>query len=131
MGISFNKDGTLSLDESKLKEALSENYDAVAGFFLGYEKEGYSGRIGGVLTNLGEAMKGLTDPLRNPVKSAMDGLNSSISSLQKNIEDYERRLQSVEDRLYAQFSAADEALRLMSVTLASISSSLSSLTTSS
>ena len=127
LGISYNKDGTLSLDESKLKEALANDPDAVAAFFLGYESIGSSGRIGGVLTNLGEALKGLTDPLRGPIQNALQGINSNISSLQQSIDAYERRLESREDILYAQFNAADQALRMMQVTMASVSSSLATL----
>ena len=126
VGISVDKDGFLSLDENQLRKALSEDFDRTSKFFLGYETS--SGTItGGMLSNLGEALKGLTDPLRNPIKTAMDGLNNSISNVLKNIDDYERRLEKREDQLYAQFSAADEALRQMRVLLGSISSSLASL----
>jgi len=127
LGISYNKDGSLSLDEAKLKEALDKDSDAVASFFLGYESVGTSGRIGGVLTNLGEALKGLTNPSSGPIQNALQGINSNISGLQESIAAYERRLESREDMLYAQFSAADEALRLMQVTMASINSSLATL----
>ena len=126
LGISVDRDGFLSLDEKQLRKALSEDFDRTSKFFLGYETS--EGTItGGMLSNLGEALKGLTDPLRNPIKTAMDGLNNSISNVLKNIEDYERRLEKREDMLYAQFSAADEALRQMRVLLGSISSSLASL----
>ena len=126
LGISVDRDGFLSLDEKQLIKALSEDFDRTSKFFLGYETS--DGTItGGMLSNLGEALKGLTDPLKNPIKTAMDGLNNSISNVLKNIDDYERRLQVREDQLYAQFSAADEALRQMRVLLGSISSSLASL----
>jgi len=135
VGINYERDGSLSLDEAKLREALAKDFDAVAGFFLGYDKtvdDGQSGekiiRVGGMLTNMGESLKGLTDPLRNPIKNALSGLDNTIRNLQQSIEAYELRLQVREDMLYAQFSAADEALRLMRVTLANISGSLASLT---
>jgi len=130
LGISYNKDGSLSLDESKLRAALDDNFDAVTQFFLGYEISDGSGgttRAGGVFTNLGEALKGLTDPLKSPIQNAMQGVNSNISELQKTIASYELRLQAREDMLYAQFSAADEALRTMQITMASLNSSLASL----
>jgi len=137
VGLSYDKDGALTLDEAKLREALDNDFDAVAGFFLGYDKtvvgdDGFESvqRIGGMLTNMGEALKGLTDPLKNPVKSALDGINSNIRNLQQSIEAYELRLQVKEDLLFAQFTAADEALRMMRVTLGSITNSLASLTNS-
>lgn len=138
LGLTYEKDGSLSLDETKLKEALSKDFDAVAGFFLGYDKtvdDGNGGektvKVGGVFTNMGESLKGLTDPLRNPIKNALSGLDSNIRNLQQSIEAYELRLQTKEDLLYAQFSAADEALRLMRVTLGNISGALASLTNNS
>jgi len=133
VGISYDQYGQLTLDENKLKEALSKDFDAVAKFFLGYDKtvEGESGesvqRVGGMFTNMGEALKGLTNPLRNPIKNALDGINNNIRNLEQSIEAYELRLQVKEDLLFAQFSAADEALRMMRVTLGNISSSLASL----
>lgn len=134
LGISFEKDGSLTLNESELRAALDKDFDAAAGFFLGYEKEGYTNRIGGMLTNLSEALSGINRPNQTPIKGAMDGiqtamngLNSNISQLQKSIEEYERRLQIREDQLYAQFMAADEAMRMMRVMMSSLSSSLASL----
>ena len=133
VGLSFERDGSLTVDESKLRDALSKDYEAVSKFFLGYDdmpdpaNSGKMIKSGGFMTNLGEALKGLTDPLKNPIKSAMDGFNNNISSIEKNIAMYEVRLQAREDLLYAQWSAADQALRLMQVTLNSISNSLASL----
>ena len=138
IGIAVNDDGTLSLDESKLKKALSDDFEQTAKLFLGYEKIGDDGKTivdnkgnpilyGGMLSKLGDALKGLTDPLRNPIKGAMDGLTSTINNVMRNIESYELRLQAKEDMLYAQFAAADQALRQMRVLLGSIGSSLASL----
>jgi flagellar hook-associated protein 2 len=129
-GISVNRDGSLSLDEAKMNKALSDNFDAVSGFFLGYEKEGTTGRIGGMMTNLGEALQGLTNSLSNPVQHAIDGLNSNISNIQKSIEDYQRRLDAKEDELYAMYSAADQALKMYEVTSTQITSLLASLKSS-
>ena len=121
LGISFNRDGSLSLDEEKLRQALSKDFKGVASFFLGDES------TGGMLTNLGETLSGLTDSLKNPIKNAMDGLNKNIQSLQNSIEMYEARLEVREDMLAAQFSAADQALRLLQVSQESLANSLASL----
>ena len=129
IGISFSKEGLLVLDEAKLKEALSNDTNGVAAFFLGSDDA--TGSTSGMLTKLGDALKGLTDPLSNPIKSAMDGVNNSIKSIQKTIEAYEVRLEAKEILYYAQFSAADEALRMMNVTMSSISSMLASLSVNS
>lgn len=125
LGISFNKDGSMTLDEDKLKEALSNDSKGVAAFFLGDENHK------SMLTSLGETLSGLTDSLQNPIKSAMDGLNKNIKSIQDSIETYEARLELKEEQLTAQFNAADLALRLMKVNQSSLTSALASLTSSS
>ena len=126
LGISFERDGSLRLDEAKLKDALAKDFNGVAAFFLGTETTGEE-RVGGMLANLGDALKGLTDSLGNPIKNAMDGLNNSIRSIQQSIGAYELRLEAREALLYAQFNAADQALRMLSLTQGSITSSLASL----
>ena len=127
LGITANSDGTLSLDENQLKKALANDFDRTAKFFLGYETDGGE-RVGGMLSKLGESLKGLTDPLKNPIKTATDGLSNTINDLLKSIDAYELRLQAREDLLYAQYQAANEALINMQVLLASITSSLASIT---
>ena len=129
LGITFSKEGLLVLDEAKLKEALSNDINGAAAFFLGSDDT--AGSTSGMLTKLGDALKGLTDPLSNPVKSAMDGVNNSIKSIRNTIAAYEVRLEAKEALYYAQFSAADEALRMMNVTMSSVSSILASLSTNS
>jgi flagellar hook-associated protein 2 len=126
LGINVENDGTLNLDEAVLRKALAEDFDRTSKFFLGYDTPAGT-KAGGMLANLGDALKGLTDPLRNPIKNAVDGLTSNINNVLKTIDAYELRLQVREDQLYAQFQAADEALRMMNVLLGSISSSLATL----
>ena len=134
LGISYEKDGSLSFDESKLREALDNDFDAVSRFLLGYEREGAqpgAPHTAGILTNLSLALNGLSTPLSKPlgntIQNAMDGLNNSIRDMQISIENYELRLQAKEDALIAQFSAADQALRLLQVTMSSLNSSLAGL----
>jgi flagellar hook-associated protein 2 len=124
LGLSFNRDGSMELDETKLKAALSKDFKGTAAFFLGDESSG------SMLTKLGETLSGLTDSLQNPIKGAMDGLNRNIKSIQSSIAMYELRLESKEDQLTAQFTAADMALRLMKVNQSSLSAALSGLSSS-
>jgi flagellar hook-associated protein 2 len=121
LGISFERDGSLRLDEERLKEALSRDFDGVTAFLLG------NGPRDGLLTNMGEALSGLTNPNNGPIKGALDGLNNSIRGIQQNIESFEMRLEAREAMLLAQFHAADQALRMMNVTMGSINNSLAAL----
>jgi flagellar hook-associated protein 2 len=122
LGISFERDGSLQLDESRLREALARDAEGVASFFMGANSGG-----GGMLTNMGEALSGLANSNTGPIKTAMDGLNNNIRGVQQNIASFELRLEARESLLYAQFSAADQALRLMNLTMGSINNSLSAL----
>jgi len=120
LGLEFNRDGSLALNEEKLREAMAKNPEAVSAFFLG------DGASESMLTNLSGALGGITDSLSGPIKSAMDGMNKNIKSIQDSIRNYESRLEVKERMLTEQFSAADQALRLLKLTQSSIGSSLSS-----
>jgi flagellar capping protein FliD len=80
-----------------------------------------------ILYNLFHALDGITDPLSGPITNAKSGLTSNISSINDQISEYEARLEVRKAMLTTQFNQADQALRLMSVTQASLSSQLSGL----
>jgi flagellar hook-associated protein 2 len=80
-----------------------------------------------ILMNLFSTLGGITDPLSGPIHSATDGINRSISSINDQISAYQERLDKERELLTQQFSQADQALRLMSVTQANLSSQLGSL----
>lgn len=88
------------------------------------DSEGIEGKS--ILMNLASLLDGLTDSLTGPVKNALDGLNNNIKGIQDSIKDYEARLEKKEDLLTAEFSAADQALKLLKVTQASLSASMGS-----
>ena len=89
------------------------------------ETEGVEGDS--VLYNLFSALDGITDPLSGPITNAKSGLSKNIANLTDQIGNYEARLEVRAAMLTMQFSQADEALRMMSVTQSSLSSQLSSL----
>lgn len=80
-----------------------------------------------VLMNLFTALKGLTDSMSGPIKNATDGLNSSIKNINDSIKAFEDRLLVREELLTREFSAADQALKLLSMSQSSLSSQLSTL----
>jgi flagellar hook-associated protein 2 len=83
------------------------------------------------LVNMCSLLDGITDPLSGPIQTATDGLNKSIDYLNDSISTYEDRLEMRRAMLTAEFSKADEALRLMTVTQASLSAQIGSLSKSS
>jgi flagellar hook-associated protein 2 len=121
VGLEFNRDGSLSLDETKFRSALSSNFKSVAALFLGD-----SGNDG-IFANLQIRLDGITDPIEGPIHNATDSLDQNIKMINKEILSYQDRLDVEREMLTFQFGKADEALRLLTVSQASLSSQLSKL----
>jgi flagellar hook-associated protein 2 len=83
-----------------------------------------------VLMNLFSVMDGITDPLEGPIHNATDGLNRSIRSINDMISAYQDRLDKKKEMLTAEFSQADQALRLMTVTQSQLNGQIASLKSS-
>ncbi len=79
-----------------------------------------------ILVNLRTALKAITDPLSGPIQRATDALHQTIKSIADRIEEYEERMEVREELLTAEYSRADQALRLMTVTQSALSSQISS-----
>jgi flagellar hook-associated protein 2 len=131
VGFEFNRDGNVSLNESKLRVALAENPTSVAALFLGSGSPP-SGDTPGVegaspIVNLRSRLRTLTDSLTGPIHSATDGLNTSIKNIQTRIADYQERLEIRRELLVAEYSRADEALKLLNVNQSSLSGQLGAL----
>jgi flagellar hook-associated protein 2 len=120
VGLKFNRDGSLSLDETKFRSALSSNFTGVAALFLGDAGDG-------IFTNLQTRLDGITDPLSGPIHNSTDAMNQNIRMINDRISDYQDRLNVEKDMLTDQYNKADEALRLMTVTQSSLSSQISKL----
>lgn len=125
IGFSVARDGTATVNETKLRSLLSSNLEGVAGLVLG-TADSVKGEQS-ILVKMQTALKGITDPLTGPIHNATDSLDRSTSDLNDQISRFEDRMAFVEQQLLAQYNAADQALRLLTVTQASLSSQLSSL----
>jgi flagellar hook-associated protein 2 len=79
-----------------------------------------------ILLNLQSMLEGITDPLSGPLYYAQDGINKNIRDLKDRIDSYQSLLDIREELLYKEYQKADEALRLLSVTQAQLSSQTSS-----
>jgi flagellar hook-associated protein 2 len=84
-----------------------------------------------VLTSLFSALQGLTDPLSNPIQSAEDGINQNITALNQSISDYQARLQTESVTLTNEYNQANEALQLLTVNQAQLTSQIATLSSSS
>ncbi|HHO59177.1 MAG TPA: flagellar cap protein, partial [Thiotrichales bacterium] len=98
VGLSMQKDGTMSLKSSDLSAALQSDFNGVAQLFAA-DGQGFANR----LTTLADTWL-TTGGL---IESRTDGLNSRIDDLLNRQDAFERRLITTEERFRAQFSALD------------------------
>jgi flagellar hook-associated protein 2 len=78
-----------------------------------------------ILTNLRSYLKNLTDSSTGAIHNSTEALNKTIEQISDRIDDYEARLDVRRELLTNEYSRADQALRLMSVTQSSLASLLS------
>lgn len=105
IGITTNpKTGNLSMDDAKVKQALSENYDAVARLFCRYK-----GSVG-VAERLAQRLQGLRDPGSGIVKSRQRGLETIVKNQDQEIARKEDQMAKREEQIRRRFSALDSQL---------------------
>lgn len=114
LGITFQKDGKLELDSSKLAKAIGDDPATVANFVaeIGRRFDTGVNKLAGI---------------GGTVQSASDSLKASVSSLEKRQTALEDRLASVEARYRKQFSALDVLVSSMNSTSSSLASQLTSI----
>ncbi len=106
VGITFQADGSLAIDSSKLQAALDNPSKDLSTLFVS------SGSTIGLAGALDKAIDSLVDS-DGLLSGRTDGINNSIRDLGKQRDTLERRLQDTEKRLRAQFTALDAAVSRM------------------
>jgi flagellar hook-associated protein 2 len=118
IGVSFSRDGVLTVDKTKVESALTNNFNAVVELFS-TTGQGFANRldtlVGGWL-----ATDGLID-------GRTDSLDGNKRLLEKREESLEYRMSQIERRLFAQFSQLDTLLGSLQTTSAFLSQSLGQL----
>lgn len=117
LGITTGKDGKLSLDDTKLTEALDSNFDQVGGYLTG--DDGLMGRLSGFVSDY-VATDGV-------LKQRSDALQSTKMNIDKQREALDKRVESLQTRLYAQYNAMDSLVGQLSRTSESLGSMLANL----
>jgi len=126
VGYGLTLTGSAGQPEEGLHLTISQtNTGSYGSITLAPDSEGVEGA--GILLNLHSVLAGITDPLSGPIHHATDGFNQNIRLLNDRIEAYQSLLDRREALLYAQYQKADEALRLMNATMASLNSQIESL----
>lgn len=97
LGITTQKDGTLAIDDAKLKSSLAKDIGAVGTLFTG--DNGLMNRLDGKVAGYVK-----TDGILN---QRISGLNQTINSVDEQRETLNTRVEKMQTRLFAQFNAMD------------------------
>ena len=120
VGVSFLRDGSLSLDSADLEAAIAGDFAGVAELFA-HDNQGYLVRLDSVIENF-VVIDGQLDTRRS-------SLNDRIDSMDDRILEMEFRLQLREQRLLDQFNALDSLMGQLQATSAFLTQQLAVLPT--
>jgi flagellar hook-associated protein 2 len=109
IGMEFNRDGTLSLDDEVLAAALADNPEAVQAFFLGDEDQ----KIEGFADLVNERLRLLTS-VAGLVETEKNAAQGRIDNLKLQIERDTERLDKKYERMTQQFVELDRYMNQMS-----------------
>jgi len=108
LGLEFNRDGTISIDETILSSAISGAPDSVSAFFLGDEDAGIIGLADKVNDYLREVTSG-----SGQVEAEKTAAQTRIDDLQLRIENETERLDKRYEILASQFIELDRYMSQM------------------
>lgn len=117
LGVSTNRDGTLALDNEKLKAAVVDNPQDVKEFFAG--EKGLFNRIGDITTVYSGA-GGLLASRESSLTSAINGLAEDQASL-------DRRIENLTLTMFKKFNAMDGLVARLNATRDSVMATLNAL----
>jgi len=120
LGISFNNDGTLSVDSGTLTSALESNPAAVQSFFQATT----AGSFGANLTN---SLVALADPITGSIAQDLNGLTQSQTSLTQQISDFQDQLTAQQQALTTQYDQVDVTLQELPLLLSQVNQQLTAL----
>jgi flagellar hook-associated protein 2 len=107
IGVSFQKDGTLAIDSTKLSAALGNKMNGVANLF--------SGGTGGFASRMSLLTSSYTDA-NGSLTVATKGLNTTLDSLSKQYSATSDRIDAMVARYKAQFTQLDLLMSRMNST---------------
>ena len=124
VGVSFDRFGKMTFDETKLDKALSANFDQVVTFFTANRNDQsiYTSLTGGMA---GNAYKRIDAMLRTSgiVQQQTDTANKRISTYKEELTKLDDQMQKLLERYTQQFTAMDSLVGTMNKTRDSLKSS--------
>ena len=103
LGIEFQKDGSLTVDDATLSDALANHLSEVQTFLQGTSSNGFGYQLQSMASSL-------TDPINGILPATTTNMQSTVNNLQNSINNLADRLTLQRQTLTAQFSAAQQAI---------------------
>jgi flagellar hook-associated protein 2 len=104
LGITMNKDGTLTLDNAKLDDAVQNHFAAVQNFMQGTSSSGFA-------SFLNNSLDTLTEPSTGAFSVDLQSISTQSSDLQTQINNFQTYLNAQKTLLTAEYNKADIALQ--------------------
>jgi flagellar hook-associated protein 2 len=120
LGITFNRDGSISLNSDTLTSILNSNYAGVTAFFQ--NAGGFGATFGQTLNNLGNVYA------TGAITSALKENKRQEDALSENVAKQEELIAVQKDRLTAQLNAANQTLQAIPSLVDQISMMYSAMT---
>jgi flagellar hook-associated protein 2 len=118
LGITMNNDGTLSLDNTTLDNAIQNNFSEVQNFFQGSSLNGFA-------NSLQNQLETLTDPSDGAFTVDLNTLQGTYTDLGNQITDFEDNyIANLQTNLTAEYDSAEISLQTLSQTRAQINAEL-------
>lgn len=119
LGITVNNDGTLTVDNTALSNALTTHNADVQNFFQAAST--------GFAQSLNTTLSSMTDTTKGALQVELTGINGNISSLTAQISDFETQMVQRQTDLTTQYAQINTTLESLPTLLAQINSQLGSL----
>jgi flagellar hook-associated protein 2 len=128
MGIAVNKTGQLEIDDTKLDNALANNYDDVITAFTANtdDQSDASTAVAGIAGDLSKVITQAT-AANGYLVSQQESLRSQNSAYQEDLTDLETRMERIEERYTRQFLAMSQIIDQMNSTKESMTASFENL----
>ena len=132
IGISFQKDGTLALDSTKLSTAASSNFAGIANLFTATDPDptNTTSANNGIVTKLQTLMTSLLSDT-GLIATKTNGLQTSLKLNQDQQTEVQTRLTAMQDAYTNQFNQLNMTLSSMQATQSYLTQQLANLPKSS
>ncbi len=121
LGVTSNDDGTLTVDASKVADAVQNHLQDLQTFFRGAEPKGWAANFGDDLTSLTSTTDGI-------LQVSMNGIQQEQQALADEVSQFDARMDLKRQSLLEQFSKVNALLQQFPLTQAQLTAQLGSLT---